>query len=236
MKTNNKKSNIYLIVLSIIFISGLITALCVYLFYYLPKHKDNTPDFNTHYEKRLNDFAIENKRLGEVDVVFLGDSITEGCNLHTLYPNYVVANRGINGDTTFGLEDRLKISAYDLNPKVICLLIGINNIENMLDNYEDIIIKLKTNLPNSKLIILSLTPTGLSYSTLNSLIVENNEELKNLAQKHNATYIDIHSELVNKDTNEINRDYTFEGLHITTDGYEVIANKVTPILDNLIEK
>ena len=39
----------------------------------------------------------------EVDVAFLGDSLTDGYNVESYYPEYLVSNRGIGGDTTFDL-------------------------------------------------------------------------------------------------------------------------------------
>lgn len=235
MHNLSKKTKLKIIILST-FLIILILSVCTYIL--TITQKNNNPTFNNHYEERIYKFEEENKYLKDknIDVVFLGDSLTEGCNLHTLYPSLTVLNRGINGDTTFGLEDRLKISAYDVKPKVVCLLIGINNINTMMQNYESIIQKLKENLPDSKIIILSLTPTGLSYNDYNPLILERNSKLELLSNQYNCTYVDIHSILLNKETNQIYNQYTFEGLHITSEGYTQIANKLTPILQSLINK
>ena len=88
--------------------------------------------YHQHYTDRLAVFEEENKTLTDVDVVFLGDSLTEGYDLKTYYPEYNVVNRGIGGDTTFGLEKRLQVSAYDINPKMVMMLIGVNNLDTML--------------------------------------------------------------------------------------------------------
>ena len=60
--------------------------------------------FQEHYNGRVNLFNEENKNVSDVDVVFLGDSLTEGYDVKTYYPEYNVLNRGIGGDTTFGVE------------------------------------------------------------------------------------------------------------------------------------
>jgi hypothetical protein len=93
----------------------------------------------------------------EVDVAFLGDSLTDGYDLKTYYPQYLVSNRGIGGETTIGLEERLQVSVYDLKPKVAVMLIGANNMDSMFDNYERILNGFQDNLPNTKIILLSLT-------------------------------------------------------------------------------
>ena len=90
--------------------------------------------FETHYYDRCNLFNEENKHLTNIDVAFLGDSLTEGYDLKSFYPDWTVVNRGISGDTTIGLEKRLQVSAYDAHPKVISMLIGANNFDTMLTN------------------------------------------------------------------------------------------------------
>ena len=95
--------------------------------------------FEAHYNDRVNLFKEENKHAENIDVVFLGDSLTEGYDVKSYYPEYNVLNRGIGGDTTFGVEKRLQVSAYDVHPKVATLLIGANNFDSMFENYENIL-------------------------------------------------------------------------------------------------
>lgn len=66
-----------------------------------------------------------------MDVAFIGYSLTDRYDLEEYYPQYVTANRGINGDTTFDIEKRLQISLYNLKPKVAVMLIGVNNPDTM---------------------------------------------------------------------------------------------------------
>ena len=65
-----------------------------------------------YYDSKVVQFEAENKSIvpGETDVVFLGDSLTDGCDLSLYYPEYTTLNRGIGGDTTLGLEKRLDVS------------------------------------------------------------------------------------------------------------------------------
>ena len=92
-------------------------------------------------DAKMEQYRQENEKYAdyEVDVAFLGDSLTDGYDLAQYYPQYVTANRGIGGDTTFDLERRLQVSVYDLKPKVAVMLIGANNPDSMLDNYEQIL-------------------------------------------------------------------------------------------------
>ena len=63
-------------------------------------------------ENKLALYSEENSKYNafEIDVAFLGDSLTDGYDLKKYYPQYAVSNRGIGGDTTHGLEQRLEIS------------------------------------------------------------------------------------------------------------------------------
>ena len=171
----------------------------------------------------------------EVDVAFLGDSLTDGYDVANYFPNYVVSNRGIGGDTTFTLEERLQVSAYDLKPKVVVMLIGANNFKTMFDNYEDILIGLKENLPDTKVILLSLSSMSGEWGKNNQLAAYNNVKIKMLADKYNFTYVDIYSPLLNIETGEIYSEYTTDGGHLTKEGYDVITNTITPYIEEALE-
>ncbi len=168
----------------------------------------------------------------EVDIAFLGDSLTDMYDVKKYYPNYVVSNRGIGGDTTYGLENRLQVSLYDLKPKVATLLIGANNMEKMFENYERIIVSIKENAPNTKLVILSLTAMGgKTWGQLKELAAYNNVKIKMLAEKYNLPYVDLYSSLINYETMEIYEEYTTDGGHLTPKGYEVLTSEITPVVE-----
>ena len=129
----NKKLTI---VASIIIALGLIGAIIGIGYYYGVIQKiEQYSLFKEYYDMKVAQFEEENKTIGSVEVAFLGDSLTDGCDLNVYYPQYVTVNRGIGGDTTFGLEKRLKVSAYDVNPKVVVMLICANNFGTMMNNY-----------------------------------------------------------------------------------------------------
>ena len=129
----------------------------------------------------------------EVDVAFLGDCLTDGYDVKFYYPNYLVSNRGIGGDTTLDLENRLKVSLYDLKPKVATILIGANNMDSMFDNYEEILKGVKANASKTKIILLSLTSMSGEWGRKNQLASYNNVKIKLLAEKYGFEYVDLYS-------------------------------------------
>lgn len=187
-----------------------------------------------HYDDRLALFEEENKALKDVDVVFLGDSLTEGYDLKTYYPEYTVVNRGIGGDTTFGLEKRLELSAYDVNPRMVMMLIGANNFDTMLNNYENIVISLKDHLPNSDITLLSLTSMTKEWGRNNEKAKKNNIKIKEYADKYNLRYLDLYNPLLDPETNQLRLEYTTDGGHFTPAGYEVITSLIKPIIANYL--
>ena len=184
-------------------------------------------------ENKYSLYSEENERYAdyEVDVAFLGDSLTDGYDVVRYYPQFKVSNRGIGGDTTFDLEERLKVSVYDLVPKAVVMLIGANNLPTMFDNYEHILKGLKDNLPNTKIILLSLTNMGQDWGKGNELAAYNNVKIKKLAEKYGFAFVDLYSPLMNLKTGEIYPEYTTDGGHLTEKGYEVLTEQITPVLE-----
>ena len=188
---------------------------------------------------KLEQYERENAEYDdyEVDVAFIGDSLTDGYDLAKYYPQYVTANRGIGGDTTFGLEERLQVSLYDLKPKVVVMLIGANNMDSMFQNYESILKGLQENLPESKIVLLSLTAMGGEHwGRKNQLAAYNNVSIKLLAQKYNFTFVDLYSALYDVSIGEVYEGYTIDGGHFTHEGYTVVTAQITPVLEKLLGK
>lgn len=95
----------------------------------------------TIYNTKVNLFKSYPR---DVDVVFVGDSIIEGGNWQDMFPDFVIANRGISGDTTAGVLDRLD-GVLNTNPEKVFILVGINDLlngvspEDAFSNYQKII-------------------------------------------------------------------------------------------------
>ena len=185
-------------------------------------------------ENKKQQYLAENEEFNdyEVEVAFLGDSLTDGCDLAKYYPDYVTSNRGIGGDTTTDVLGRLSYSIYDLKPQVVVLLIGGNNLKTMFNDYEDILVGLKDNVPDTKVIIVSLSAMGLDHKDKNKIAIENNKKIYELAQKYNYYYVNIFDALYNTETGEIYSSYTSDGLHFTHEGYVVI----TGIINNKLKE
>ena len=221
---------------------ALITLAIVYFTVILPEKREEEKlqeAVRAYRAAKLEQYEQENAEYDdyEVDVAFIGDSLTDGYDLAKYYPQYVTANRGIGGDTTFGLEERLQVSLYDLKPKVVVMLIGANNMDSMLENYESILKGLQENLPESKIVLLSLTAMGSEHwGRKNQLAAYNNVSIKLLAEKYNFAFVDLYSALYDVSIGEVYEGYTIDGGHFTHEGYTVVTAQVTPVLEKLLKK
>ena len=236
----NKRKLAVIVALAVVFLAAVsvLTAVLIKNANDKKKAEQTIAFFKNYYDEKLVSYESENEKYSdyEVDVAFLGDSLTDGYDLEKFYPDLVVANRGIGGDTTVGLEDRLGVSVYDLKPKVAVILIGANNMQTMLDNYEDILAGMKENLPNTEVIILSLTSMSGDWGKNNQLAAYNNVSIKLLCEKYSYAFVDLYSALFDMETGGICAEYTTDGGHLTDAGYEVFTNTVRPYVDEALEK
>ena len=191
--------------------------------------------FMEHYNDRVNLFIEENKTAKDVDVVFLGDSLTEYYDVAKYYPEFNVLNRGIGGDTSFGVEKRLKESVFDANPKVTAMLIGANNQNSLMDNYEKILQSFKQNAPGMKVVLLSLTSMTGYWGEFNQKAKENNVKIKEYANTYGYEFVNLYDPLIDENTEELKSEYTIDGGHLSDKGYEVVTNQIKPVLHKLLD-
>ena len=234
-----KKRNIIILVTSAVLLIAMMLTLFLYI---LPeiKRRKNEDEFvdamKQYYINKNAAFVTENQTLGEVDVAFIGDSLTDGYDLAQYYPDMAVINRGIGGDTTHGVYDRLETSLIEPDPKVIVMMIGTNNIYDMFTDYEQILITLKERLPDTKIVLMSIPPVGATYADRNVQIAFNNVKIKALAEKYGHTYIDIFTKLLDMETDLLRSEYSTDDLHFTPLGYSVITAEVMPVLETLLSE
>ena len=221
---------------------ALITLAIVYFAVILPEKREEEKIeemVRAYREAKIAQYERENAEYDdyEVDVAFIGDSLTDGYDLSKYYPQYVTANRGIGGDTTFGLEERLQVSLFDLKPKVVVMLIGANNMDSMFQNYESILQSLKQNLPESKIVLLSLTAMGGEHwGRKNQLAAYNNVTVKLLAERYGYEFVDLYTPLYDVSIREVYEGYTVDGGHFTHEGYTVVTAQITPVLRKILGK
>jgi 7,8-dihydropterin-6-yl-methyl-4-(beta-D-ribofuranosyl)aminobenzene 5'-phosphate synthase len=194
--------------------------------------------------KNVARFVEENKGVKQGGVVMLGDSITEGWPAALLPAG--VANRGIGGDKVggryYGVRDRLKESVFDLGPRKVYFLIGINNIifwpipvPELLDNYDKLLGEMKAGAPGTKIVVQSLLPLNMEYASYNPTVLAANKGLKQLARKHGCSFLDLYARFADA-KGELPADLSDDGLHLNAKGYVKWAKLVPEIAKALPRK
>jgi len=172
------------------------------------------------------------------EIVFLGNSITDGAEWYELLGNKRVRNRGISADVTEGILLRLD-AITKLKPAKIFIMIGVNDISRNMTtgeitaNYRTILERIRTESPRTKVFIESVLPvnpaTGMALNHTNKTgqIMELNGKLKELATEFGGTYIDLFSVMADSN-NHLPRKYSIDGLHLSYEGYRVWTEAIRP--------
>lgn len=203
--------------------------------------------YNREMASKKNNYTFLNKKYAiENQTVLLGDSITDFFNWYELFYDFsktsgqAVYNRGISGDTTDRLLERLQENVLSIKPRNIVLLIGTNDIGRGLplsvtiENMKNIIKMTKNACPDVNFIIEAVYPINEKMrdrfeKRSNKKINEMNKEFIKLCEKYDCKWLDFTDEL--KDSNgNMKQEYTFDGLHINAHAYEIVAENVIPLL------
>lgn len=187
-----------------------------------------------HYEQRQTLF--ERLPITNNSIVMLGDSMILYNEWSEEFPIGPILNRGIGGDTTFGLLKRLGTITKG-HPKCIIIMIGVNDIakgiakDQTLKNYNEILSKIEKDSPNSKVIITSILPVNnklYGYRVHNSQVIQLNKSLQKLASGHHIQMVNIHDQYLKG--NQLDSKYTRDGLHLNGEGYNIWINALKPYL------
>lgn len=175
------------------------------------------------------------------DIIFLGNSITAGADWNELLGLPQARNRGISGDITYGVLERLD-EVTTGKPAKVFVLIGINDMARnipdsvILSNYEKIIHRIKKESPTTRIYFNTLLPVNNSFPDKNHFnkdehIAALNAGLRKIAAREKITLIDIHDHFLDKDK-KLDKQYTYDGLHLNAAGYTHWASLLKPHIAN----
>lgn len=178
------------------------------------------------------------------NIVFFGDSITEQYKLDKFFHEPYIINKGVGGDKTEDLLERIEKDVYQYNPSDVIILVGINDIlhdindDDILLNIETIVNDIKLNRPAANIFVESIYPINeklinenKEHKVYNKNIKSINKEIKQMCLQNGVTYINVFDSLTDEEGN-LKRLYTKEGLHLTNLGYL----RVTSVLQEYIKK
>jgi lysophospholipase L1-like esterase len=216
------------------------------------------PQLNRPFMRAHTNF-VEIAKKGDIDVLFMGDSITDwwrsagrGRGTNDVIPmggkavfekhfgSMKVANFGIAGDTTQGVLWRLQNGeGQGFKPKAVMLMIGTNNTgrnspPEIAMGVANVVFELRKDFPEAKILLLAIFPRSGPATKVRAQIDEINKIIPALHDNQHVFYMDIGSKFLAED-GSIPKDIMSDGLHPTSKGYEIWAEAVHDTLVSFLQ-
>lgn len=223
-------------------------------------HSAVTPEIRTNRDWWMprHEKVLQRVAQGNVDLIFIGDSITHGWEQNgkrvwdKYYAHRNAVNMGFGGDRTQHVLWRLENGEIEgIEPKLAVLMIGTNNsngkdntAEEIADGIKAICAKLRTKLPETKILILAIFPRGdaeqrkhkTGAAKFNTQWAKNkkaSELASKIADNEMIFYLDINDAFLNE-KGELTRKIMPDLLHPTEKGYQIWADAMEPTIQKLM--
>ncbi len=182
----------------------------------------------------------ERAKKGNVDLIFVGDSITHGWEgagkeaWAEIYGKRNAVNLGIGGDRTQHVLWRLDNGNIDgIKPKLAVIMIGTNNSgsnssEQIADGITAIVKKLRDKLPETKILVLGIFPRGVDENDAKRKVnAAANGIVAKLADGKMVEYLDIGPKFLD-DKGVLSKEVMPDLLHLTPAAYKTWATAIEP--------
>jgi beta-glucosidase len=188
---------------------------------------------------------VERAKQGPVDLLFLGDSITQGWHDNEVWRRFYVprnaANFGIGGDRTQHVLWRIQNGELDgIDPKVVVLMIGTNNassgsVDEIAQGITAIVEELRHRLPKAKVLLLGVFPRSQKPDATREKLQAVNAKIARLDDGSHVKFLDIGKNFLNED-GTISREIMPDYLHLSRKGYRIWADAMEPTLWSMLDE
>lgn len=199
-----------------------------------------------HFLSKHAEYIKYGKEKRDVNILLLGDSLTRRWEDYpNIFSQYFDKNRtanfGIGADCIENLRWRIQDGELKgINPELVILLIGTNNLPLNSDNeiYQEILNiaeMIQERLPESRLLILGLLPRDPDENgnIFTPRIIKINQKLAQICQTSSIIFKDFSEHFI-EDEKTVNRELMPDGLHMGEKGYHKFGNLIRPLIDSLI--
>ena len=183
-------------------------------------------------EKCLQAWTNSLKQMNaKADIVFFGDSLIYYGDFASVFPDKVVCNLGLRGDTLQGMKNRVE-QVKLLKPKTVYLMAGINDVANnsvieFREQYETLLKTIIDQNPTAELFVFNMLPVN----DVDFIISCNNEQIKrcnsiitHLSTVYGIPCVDLYTLYESFDL--LPKDMTVDGIHLTKDAYQLWYNAI----------
>jgi lysophospholipase L1-like esterase len=194
---------------------------------------------STYYEQRRTLF--EQLPNTKNEIIFLGNSITDGSEWAELFQNKRIKNRGISGDVTEGVLYRLS-EVTESKPAQVFLLIGINDLARHIqkDTVFASICRIATTIreqsPKTRVFVQSILPVNPTFDKFTGHCSKTeevkwiNRKLEDFCAQSGFQFVDLFPHFIGQNNDFLNPEFTNDGLHLTGEGYLKWAEIIKPLL------
>ena len=213
----------------------------------------------------MNFYAVEryrhlNKGARKGEILFVGSSLMEHFPINEILVNrgldLAIYNRGISGYIIPELLESMNEQIFDLEPSVIFINIGTNDIsrpeetkEDLYRDYKEVLRQIKEKLPLAKVYMMAYYPVNPALAQEINAWPEApeaarlrkerlpgaNDVVKKLAAEFCYEYIDVNEGLYDE-KGELKRELSTDGIHMWPDAYEIIFDNMKDNLLKTVEK
>lgn len=186
---------------------------------------------DTPYPAEVSDTEPQPVGAPSGPLLLLGDSLTEAGPWQAAFPDHEVVNAGVSGDTTADVAERLD-AVVQHAPSAVVLMAGTNEsrratVEQVVRGLEDILFRLRRELPEARLIVCSVLPRERERA---DWIHDVNIHVRQFAGTVKAEFLDLWPTFADED-GELRTEFTTDRLHLTDAGYEAWAEQLRSVLD-----
>ena len=216
-----------------------------------PPNSAIVPNLAQFFQKK-HAANLEVAKQGNIDVLFMGDSITDFWRneegnyagkpvLDKYFGNLKIANFGIAGDTTQGVLYRLQHGeGQGFSPQAVMLMIGTNNTRSntaaeIAEGIGAIVLEMEKDFPEAKILLLGIFPRSTPGDPVRKTIAEINDIISRLHDGNRVYYLDIGAKFLDAGGN-ISKEIMTDALHPSTKGYEIWAEAVKEPLEKLLAR
>lgn len=190
------------------------------------------------FEASIADFVTWDKKNSypEDAILFVGSSSVRLWSTAMAFPGKPIINRGFGGSEISDVIHYYEQVIRPYSPSKIFLYAGDNDIgngksaEQVFEDYKKLVALLRTDLPDSELIFISIKPSKLRWEKWPIMVVAN-RMVRDYAVKHpNLDYADLAAPLLDSD-GMLKDVFADDGLHLNEDGYLLWQEALAPFLD-----
>jgi len=170
------------------------------------------------------------------EILLCGSSSARGWNVRKYFPDHKVVNRGFGGSQIHDSTEFADRVILPLEPRIVLLYAGDNDIasgkspETVCGNFKMFVQKVHATLPKCRIVFIAIKPSIARWKLVGKMREANRLIKAVTAADQRLEYVDIDTPMIGDDGQPRKELFVKDGLHLSTEGYELWTKLVLPHL------